>query len=196
MAGPDLYIANSIAAWAVTDTVTEPTPGVARVETQHMTRYLLRRRGIDIAPLLESDPGRRLVVEDSFASPSPALPETVTVKRMPVMVRPAAPTEPKPRPGVEVHRVSTLDELRTAERVIVAGFPIEGEVAEGEFLPDKVLGNPHWHVWLAEHDGVPAAGCFTYDDGASVGVYLLATLAEHRSAGLGRAIMTAAVNQN
>jgi GNAT superfamily N-acetyltransferase len=95
-----------------------------------------------------------------------------------------------------VRRVSTLDDLRTAELVIVRGFPVEGEVAPGELLPAKVLDTAGWHVWLGTHQGEPAAGGFTNDDGASVGVYLLATVAEHRSVGLARAIMVAAVNQN
>jgi len=48
-------------------------------------------------------------------------------------------------------------------------------------------------VWLARRDGEPAAACCTYDDGAALGVYWLATLPQHRSHGLGRAIMSAAL---
>jgi GNAT superfamily N-acetyltransferase len=60
-------------------------------------------------------------------------------------------------------------------------------------LPESVLLQREWKVWLAHHDGVPAAAGYTYGDGHSAGGYLLATLPEHRSAGLGRAIMTAAI---
>lgn len=196
MQGPDLYVANSVAAWAATDPVHE-ADGVARVDTARTTRYFLRRPGVDIlAVLANADPERRIIIEDSFGGPVPDLPETVTAKHMPVMLRPPGPAPANPRDGVEVRRVSTLDDLSVTERVLVEGFPVEGEVGEGQLLPPSVLGLPHWHTWLATHDGVPAAGGFTYDDGASVGVYLLATLPGHRSAGLGRAIMTAGINQN
>jgi GNAT superfamily N-acetyltransferase len=197
MTGPDLYVANAVATWSVTDPVTEPMPGVARIHTPRTTRYLLRRAGIDALGLLDAtEPHRRAIVEDSYGSPVPDLPDAVIVKRMPVMLRPAGPATPLRRDGVEVRRVSTLDELETVERIIVKGFPVEGEVASGELLPGGVLDTPGWHTWLALRDGEPAAGGFTFADGASVGVYLLATLPEHRSAGLGRAIMTAAVNEN
>jgi predicted N-acetyltransferase YhbS len=60
-------------------------------------------------------------------------------------------------------------------------------------LPPWVLTTPGWRTWLAYRHGRPAAACCTYDDGAALGVYWLAALPEHRSAGLGRAIMCAAL---
>jgi len=143
-----------------------------------------------------SEPAPGVILEDSFGAPIPHLPETVTIKHMPVMLRPAGATAPFERGGVDVVRVSTLDDLAVAEQVIARGFSVEDPVGAGELLPPAVLGVAGWHVWLARRDGNPGAGCFTYDDGASVGVYLLATVPEHRSAGLGRAIMTSAVNRN
>lgn len=198
MTGPELYLANAVATWACTDPVTEPIPGVVRIDTPRTTRYLLRRPGLDaLAIVSATEPQRRVILEECFGAPVPALPESVTVKHMPVMLRPTrGATAPLERDGVEVIRVSTLDDLAVTEQVIARGFPVEGEAGAGELLPPKVLDIPGWHTWLAYHDGEPAAGCFTYDDGASVGVYLLATVPEHRSAGLGRAIMTAAVNRN
>ena len=53
------------------------------------------------------------------------------------------------------------------------------------------------HARMADLAGLPprqaAAACCTYDDGAALGVYWLAALPEHRSAGLGRAVMCAAL---
>ena len=85
--------------------------------------------------------------------------------------------------------------LARAERVIVDGFPQRAlqPYRPGRSLPPLVLAVPGWRTWLAYRDGEPAAACCTYDDGATVGVYWLATLPRHRSRGLGRAIMFAAL---
>ena len=85
--------------------------------------------------------------------------------------------------------------LAQAERVIVDGFPQRAlqPYRPGRSLPPLVLAVPGWRTWLAYLDGEPAAACCTYDDGATVGVYWLATLPRHRSRGLGRAIMSAAL---
>jgi GNAT superfamily N-acetyltransferase len=197
MNGPELYLANATSTWACTDPVSEPAPGVVRIDTPRTTRYLLRRPGLDaLAIVTATEPQRRVILEECFGAPVPELPETMTVKHMPVMLRPAGAMTPFERHGVEVVRVSTVEDLAVAEQVIARGFPVEETVSPGTLLPATVLDLPGWHTWLAYHDGEPAAGCFSFDDGASVGIYLLATLPEHRSAGLGRAIMTAAVNQN
>jgi GNAT superfamily N-acetyltransferase len=75
---------------------------------------------------------------------------------------------------------------------MVDGFPLPPYQpwTRGQALPPRVLALPGWRVWLAYRDGLPAAAGYTYDDGVAVGVYWLATLPEHRLAGLGRAIMT------
>ena len=85
--------------------------------------------------------------------------------------------------------------LAQAERVIVDGFPQRAlqPYRPGCSLPPLVLAVPGWRTWVAYRDGEPAAACCTYDDGATVGVYWLATLPRHRSRGLGRAIMSAAL---
>jgi GNAT superfamily N-acetyltransferase len=95
--------------------------------------------------------------------------------------------------AVEVKVAADLDELAIADRVIIDGFPVVPN-PQGPILPQSVLQQPEWKVWLAYRDEVPAAAAYTYDDGVAVGVYMLATLPEHRSAGLGRAIMAAAIN--
>ncbi|HCT78218.1 MAG TPA: hypothetical protein DGG94_10845 [Micromonosporaceae bacterium] len=212
MSRPEIYIENAIAMWASIDPVSEPIPGVIRVETSRSTRVLLRRpmpAGV-IAELLDAEPAaKRVVLEDSFGPPGSAvledaaifalpdsiaadavLPHKVTVKKMPVMIRPAGPLTPISRPDIKVIQAADVAALAVANRVIAEGFPVE---SSDEVIPEHVLDLPEWQVWLAYRDGFPAAAGYTYDDGTAVGVYLLATLPEHRSAGLGRAIMTTAV---
>jgi GNAT superfamily N-acetyltransferase len=94
---------------------------------------------------------------------------------------------------VKLTAVTDARGLAVAERIIVDGFPQPHAQpwVEGRTLPPRVLELPGWQVWLARREGVPAAAGYTFDDGAAVGVYWLATLSGHRSAGLGRAVLTA-----
>jgi GNAT superfamily N-acetyltransferase len=112
------------------------------------------------------------------------------------MLRAAGPPAPQRNgAGARVVPVAGRDELARAERVIVDGFPRPAlqPFLPGRMLPVEVLAVPGWQAWLAYHGGEPAAACCTYDDGATLGVYWLATLPEHRSLGLGRAVMAAAL---
>ncbi len=144
----------------------------------------------------ERPPAGRVVVEDPFGAQQMAVNGTTTVLRTPVMIRP--PTELGPsggRPG-SVTVVTDSGMLAAAERVIVDGFPhrhLQPWVA-GQALPPLVLQSPGWRVWLAHRHGEPAAACYAYNDGASIGASWLATLPGHRSAGLGRAVMTAVLS--
>ena len=139
------------------------------------------------------------MVEDSFGDLVPPRDrdvrnEGVTVDRMPLMLRPAGGVAP-PGNSAAVAPVADQEALVQAERVIVDGFPRPAlqPYRPGRMLPPQVLTTPGWRTWLAFRDGKPAAACCTYDDGAALGVYWLAALPEHRSAGLGRAVMTAAL---
>jgi GNAT superfamily N-acetyltransferase len=108
------------------------------------------------------------------------------------MVRPAGRVEVVRRKGVEVVRVVDQAGLDQAERVIVEGFP-RAELrpwTSGGLMPPAVLDEPGWHTWLALADGEPGAAVVTYDDGRAAGVYWLATLPEHRGAGLASVLMT------
>jgi GNAT superfamily N-acetyltransferase len=98
-------------------------------------------------------------------------------------------------PGVRVVQAADPGTLARAERVIVDGFPQRAlqPYRPGRMLPPLVLAVPGWRTWLAYRGGEPAAACCTYDDGAALGVYWLATLPPHRACGLGRAIMSAAL---
>jgi hypothetical protein len=137
--------------------------------------------------------GGRLVAEDPFGAEIRPTGAAVRVLRMPVMFRRPSPVTPVSRPGVTVTAVTGPDDLAAAERVIVDGFPqphAQPWVA-GRTLPPRVLDIPGWHVWLARRDGVPAAAGYTFDDGSAMGVYWMATLPEHRSGSLARAVLTA-----
>ena len=141
----------------------------------------------------------RVVVEDSFGDLAPrrlggARDGSITVDRMPLMLRPPGGAA-LPGGAAAVVPVVTHEALVQAERVIVDGFPRPAlqPYRPGRMLPPWVLTTPGWRIWLAYRHGRPAAACCTYDDGTALGVYWLAALPEHRSAGLGRAIMCAAL---
>lgn len=130
---------------------------------------------------------------------------------MPVMVREPELPPPGPRAGtgsaLSPHTVSggggglTVGEvldpegLAAVERTVVEGFPLTGRQPwiRGEVLPQGLLEMPGYRAWLARVDGHPASACMTYDNGATVGVYWVATLAEHRSKGLARAVVVEAL---
>jgi GNAT superfamily N-acetyltransferase len=194
MIQPEIYTDNAVAMTASVGRHSEPWPGISRIARPNGTRLILRHEvKLDVAELLDAEPrDQRLTIEDSFSSLSGEAGDDVRVLRMPVMVRPAEAPELTAPATAPVSRAVDAAALADAERIIVDGFPVVPN-PPSPILPQSVLLQPEWKVWLAHHDGVPAAAGYTYDNGVSAGVYLLATLPEHRSAGLGRAIMTAAI---
>lgn len=207
--GAELYADNAAAMWASLAPWSRPVrgtaPGVAAVDlpAQRGGRVILRWRGAagsrqPVALVRTMGLHGRVVVEDSFGDLAlrrhgGARDGGVTVDRMPLMLRPAGGAPPGNRAAVAL--VADQEALVQAERVIVDGFPRPAlqPYRPGRMLPSQVLTTPGWRIWLAHHHGRPAAACCTYDDGAALGVYWLAALPEHRSAGLGRAIMGAAL---
>jgi len=125
--------------------------------------------------------------------------------RMTVMSRLPGPLPgpvPLPAPsgnGVRVATAGDTETLAAAERILVSVFPppratsgpAAGDDLRGRIQPVRVLGIAGWQVWLGYRDGVPAGAAHTFRDGASLGVYQLGTLPEHRGHGVGRALMTA-----
>lgn len=95
-----------------------------------------------------------------------------------------------------VHEARDPDTLAEAERVVIEVFPMPARmpVMRGVMLPPSLLGTAGHRVWLARVDGRPAGACVSYDDGASVGIYSVATLPEYRSRGVGRAVVGAALD--
>ncbi|WP_371484610.1 GNAT family N-acetyltransferase [Kitasatospora sp. NBC_00315] len=102
-----------------------------------------------------------------------------------------------PSYGVELTVSEVLDagELAAMERTVVEGFPIPARQpwVSGGMLPLGLLGETGLRAWLARVAGRPAGGCLTYDDGDTVGVYWVTTLAEHRSRGVARALLETAL---
>jgi hypothetical protein len=203
--GAELYADNAAAMWASLAPWSRPVPGTAPgvvavdIPAQRAGRVILRWRGAAGS----RQPGAlvravglhgRVVVEDSFGDLVLRRDKDVTVDRMPLMLRPAGSAVP-PGNGAAVVLVAGQEALVQAERVIVDGFPRPAlqPYRPGRMLPPRVLTTPGWRTWLAYRHGRPAAACCTYDDGTALGVYWLAALPGHRSAGLGRAVMCAAL---
>jgi GNAT superfamily N-acetyltransferase len=121
--------------------------------------------------------------------------------RMTVMARPPAPCPPglaatgRSTSGMHVAMATTAEHLMAAERILISIFPPAptGEDPRGRIQPARVLGIDGWRVWLGYRDGVPAGAVYSYHDGASVGVYQVGTLPEHRGYGVARALVSAIV---
>jgi GNAT superfamily N-acetyltransferase len=207
-ARPALYARNAAAMWASLAPWSRVAPGtppglsVIRVPSRSLTRVILRQAFTAdpgyLGPLLAggTQPGR-VVIEDSFGELGLPRGDGITVMRMPVMIKRAGPvTTPARRPGIRVVEATTPGTLAQAERVIVEGFPQPAHqpFRPGQFLPPLVLTTEGWRIWLAYNDGEPAAVCCTFDDGVTAGVYWVATQPAHRSLGLGRAVMIAALS--
>ncbi|MFC1399865.1 MULTISPECIES: GNAT family N-acetyltransferase [Streptacidiphilus] len=95
--------------------------------------------------------------------------------------------------AVEVVEAATEGELADVERVVVEGFPVAPRLPwrRGATFPagwDVLAGR---RSWLARLRGEPVGACVSWDDGASVGVYWVAVLPEHRSRGIARELMAA-----
>ena len=178
-----------------------PEASVIEIPAPPTTRVILRRPlAADPGPIgalmAQADKRGRVVVEDSFGTLARPAGDDITVNRMPVMVRPAGSIgAPPAAPDVRVVQAADPGTLARAERVIVDGFPQRAlqPYRPRRSLPPPVLTTPGWRTWLAYRGGEPAAACCTYDDGATLGVYWMVTLPEHRSHGLGRTIMAAAL---
>lgn len=97
------------------------------------------------------------------------------------------------RPGVDVREALDDEGLAAVERVVVEGFPLPARLPlrQGALLPPALLGAPGWRGWTARREGETAGACVSYDDGTVVGLYWVATLPQHRSHGVGRALLEA-----
>ncbi|AVT38525.1 hypothetical protein C6W10_21080 [Plantactinospora sp. BB1] len=199
MIGPDAYVENAAAMWSVVALHTRRDQSCFRAELPRATRLILRAplSTEGVSGLLDSvPPAKSAVVEDVFGggAAEPADP-AVRVLRMPVMVRPAGTVGTTSDGEARIVCVSDPEELAVAERTMVEGFPLPAFLPwrSGEALPAAVLAVPGWSVRLAYRRGEPAAATYTYDDGRVVGLYWLVTSPSHRSAGLGRALLTQAI---
>jgi GNAT superfamily N-acetyltransferase len=123
---------------------------------------------------------------------------------MPVMVRPAGPVEPRlpaagtPTAGPDAVRVVEAlaeEELAAHERVVVQGFPVPARMPlrRGRMFPAALSAVTGRRSWLARRQGEAAGACVSWDDGSAVGLYWVAVLERHRSHGVARALLEAAL---
>ncbi|MFD0528384.1 GNAT family N-acetyltransferase [Kitasatospora arboriphila] len=110
----------------------------------------------------------------------------------------AVPAAPRGRRGEPAGRLTvgealSPEQLGEVERVVVDGFPMPARLpfVRGAMLPPGLLDAPGHRAWVARVDGRPAGACVSHDDGTAVGLYSVATLPEHRSRGIGRALVAA-----
>lgn len=117
----------------------------------------------------------------------------LTPNRLPVMLREPGPVPGSPRLPASV--VTDPAEIALVEKVVVDGFPLRQFLpyTVGEAVPLSLAENPAVAFYLARRAGRPAGACMTMHDGVAGGIYWVGTLPEHRSQGVGRAVMTAAL---
>jgi GNAT superfamily N-acetyltransferase len=127
--------------------------------------------------------GRAVVVEDPFGVLDLGA-AGMTAGQLPVMAR-----EPGPVPAPEgVARVRTPAELAAAEELVVHGFPLEEyqPYRPGTVFPPGLLEQAT-AFFRKDTEGA----CLTMAHGGVGGVYWVTTRPEHRSKGVGRALMHA-----
>ncbi|KDN20621.1 GNAT family N-acetyltransferase [Amycolatopsis rifamycinica] len=147
------------------------TPGDAAVE--ELTELARQRR----------NEGRTVVVEDPFQVLDLA-DLGMTAGQLPVLAR-----EPGPVAAPEgVERVGTPAELAVAEELVVHGFPLE---EYQPYLPGTVFPPELLDRSTAFFRKGTQGACLTMAHGGVGGVYWVTTRPEHRSKGVGRALMHA-----
>jgi len=108
--------------------------------------------------------------------------------QMPVMLRQPGPVA---EPAMDVIRVRNEEDLRAAERAVIAGFelarfePYRG----GEMFPVALLEQPGVDVFIAHLDGEVAGACVTVVENGFGSHYWVGTPPAFRSRGVGRAVM-------
>jgi GNAT superfamily N-acetyltransferase len=108
--------------------------------------------------------------------------------QMPIMLRPAGPVA---GPEMDVARVRDEDDLRAAERAVIAGFELTQfePYRSGEMFPPALLDEPGVRVYVARLDGQVAGACVAVVDDGFGSHYWVGTPPEFRSRGVGRAVM-------
>ncbi|GHJ55890.1 hypothetical protein Nm8I071_51970 [Nonomuraea sp. TT08I-71] len=127
-----------------------------------------------------------VVVEDQYARLDLA-DLGLTPRTLPVMIRRPGPV---PDPSLPVTLAEHADQLAVAEDVVVHGFPLEPfqPYRPGQAFPPALLDRPEVRFFLVHADGAPAGACLTVRD-EGVGLYWMTSLPEHRSRGVGRALL-------
>lgn len=140
----------------------------------------------ELAGLVRRHRPGRVVVEDQYRVLDLA-DLGLTPRALPVMIRRPGPL---PAPALPVTPVERPDQLAVAEDVVVRGFPLAAfqPYRPGEAFPAALLGRPEVRFFLVHSGGVPAGACLTVRTG-STGLYWMTSLPEHRSRGVGRALL-------
>ncbi|SCL50892.1 Acetyltransferase (GNAT) domain-containing protein [Micromonospora citrea] len=135
-------------------------------------------------------PGR-LTVEDPFGTVDLTW-AGLTPRPLPVMIRRPVPA---PAPPATVTAVTTAEQLAAVEDVVVRGFPLGALQPRrpGEAFPVSLLDRPGVRFLLARAGDAPAGACLTVTGGGVGGIYWMTTLPEHRSRGVGRALLHGAL---
>jgi len=121
------------------------------------------------------------------------------VKRLPTMVRGAAPAPAPPTPSAggeaDVRQVRDADSLAQAERVTIDGYPRPqyADAAPGRMYPPALLEMDRLAVYLATVRDRPVGACLAVRDGHGGGVYWVAVLPGYRRRGVATSLMLAAL---
>jgi ribosomal protein S18 acetylase RimI-like enzyme len=96
---------------------------------------------------------------------------------------------------LDVREALDEDDLAEVEETLIEGFPMPARwpVTRGAMLPPGLLAVPGYRAWSARIDGKAVGACVSYEHGVTVGIYTVATLPAFRSRGVGRAVVTAAL---
>lgn len=169
------------------------------------TRVILRRAvvgGADLTSMnrLVESASRPICVEDPFGAidlrAQGLAPGALSVMGAGPLTANAIPNVD--RPDIVVRLVQGRRRLLDADRIVVDGFPLATyqPYKPGRMLPPGLLNLPHVSVFVAEFLGVPAGACMTVKDAHGVGgVYWVTVSPAHRCAGIGRALMLAAMRE-
>jgi GNAT superfamily N-acetyltransferase len=218
-----LSVRNAAAFWAAVARTRKheliQRPGLLAVvgDERAGVRILVLQRSLDpdtasfLDELVTTRPGLPVTIEDQFAATDFGH-LGLTSKRLPVMQHSgseAVPGGAEEEPigtedapsgapaAVSIRAVESVDDLRRAESVVVHGFdlPRLQPYRAGEAFPDDLLWYPGIRLFLARREDRSVGACLCVAEGTCGGIYWVTTQPEHRSTGVGRAVMVTALAQ-
>jgi len=138
---------------------------------------------------VEVEAGRHPAVDRAVRSLG--LEVVVARPAMAILVEDLAP--PEPPAGVDIHRVTTPGEVALVADIEVRVFETPRAVAE-RFIAPGMLDVAGSRLYLARVDDVPVGFAWTSVHEGAIGVFGVATLAEYRRRGIGRAVTSFAIH--
>jgi GNAT superfamily N-acetyltransferase len=108
----------------------------------------------------------------------------------PAHLRPAGGNLPPDPAGVDISRVTSLDDLIDWEQGAIRGYPFDelSELPSGSAFAPDLLNDPRHHFWMARTDGRVAGVSVAFVEHGLCYVSLVATLPEARGRGIGTAL--------